>query len=79
LTAWQRVRGLRLAPVALEILQVDNPDAAAAFVGELAARKQAVQSTALFPGPLDYWAGWAALAGGLIAALWLRARRAAQD
>ncbi len=75
LIAWQRVRGLRLAPVTLDIPQVDNLEAAAAFVDELAERRQSLQSPALFPGPLDYWAGWVGLAFAIFAVLWLRSSR----
>jgi len=58
---WQRVAGLRLAPLWLDLGQVDNPEAAEAFVAELARRKAAVSYPGRFFGPLDYWVGWTAL------------------
>ncbi|MGD8403938.1 MAG: hypothetical protein PVJ21_09770 [Anaerolineales bacterium] len=59
---WPRVAGLRLAPVRLDMGQVDNEDAAEAFVDELEERKETTESDARkFFGPLDYWIGWAGL------------------
>lgn len=61
-TLWPRVAGLRLAPVQLDMGQVDNEDAAEAFVDELEERKETTESDARkFFGPLDYWIGWAGL------------------
>jgi len=61
-TLWPRVAGLRLAPVQLKMGQVDNEEAAEAFVDELEQRKETTESdTRKFFGPLDYWIGWAGL------------------
>jgi len=61
-TLWPRVAGLRLAPVQLNMGEVDNEDAAEAFVDELEERKESTESDARkFFGPLDYWIGWAGL------------------
>jgi hypothetical protein len=61
-TMWPRVAGLRLAPVQLTMGQVDNEEAAEAFVDELEQRKETTESeTRKFFGPLDYWIGWAGL------------------
>jgi hypothetical protein len=61
MTFWQRVGGLRLAPVVFRMGQVDNVDAAEAFVEKLEDRKEASSPAGKFFGPLDYWAGWAGL------------------
>lgn len=58
---WPRVAGLRLAPVGINMGQVDNEDAAEAFVNELEIRKEAEPAARRFAGPLDYWVGWAGL------------------
>ncbi len=58
LTAWKRVGGLRAAPIVLNMGQVDNPEAAGAFLEELKARKQVASRISSFFGPLDYWFGW---------------------
>jgi hypothetical protein len=61
-TLWQRMGGLRLAPVQFDMGQVDNDEAAEAFVDELEQRKEETASDARrFFGPLDYWIGWAGL------------------
>ena len=61
-TLWQRMGGLRLAPVQVDMGQVDNEEAAEAFVDELEQRKEETKSNASnFFGPLDYWLGWAGL------------------
>lgn len=61
-TLWPRVAGLRLAPVKFDMGQVDNEDAAEAFVDEVEQRKEKTKSDARrFFGPLDYWIGWAGL------------------
>ena len=61
-TLWPRVAGLRLAPVQLKMGQIDNEDAAEAFVDELEQRKDTTESDSRkFFGPLDYWIGWAGL------------------
>ena len=42
--------------------QVDNEEAAEAFVDELEQRKEETKSNASrFFGPLDYWIGWAGM------------------
>jgi len=76
-TAWGRPGGLRLAPFVVAMDRVDNPDAAQAFMNELAERKGSATEPALFPGPLDYWAGWflAGFSVALLAARWLWKRR----
>jgi len=58
---WPRVAGLRLAPVNIDMGQVDNEDAAEAFVNELDERKEIEKDKRKFLGPLDYWIGWAGL------------------
>lgn len=78
ITAWLRVGGLRLAPLTVGWEQVDNPDAAQAFVRELNKRKVSAAHPGQFPGPFDYWASWA-LIGFLLIALpfrWLRGEKA---
>jgi hypothetical protein len=70
LNAWQRVGGLRLIPLKINMGQIDNPAAAEAFVAELKARKYETSHAGRFFGPLDYWIGWAALI--FVAALLIR-------
>jgi len=65
LNAWQRLGGLRLAPVWVNVEHVDNIDAAKAFVAELKNRKDAAEHPGRFFGPLDFWAGWAGLLLGI--------------
>jgi hypothetical protein len=72
--AWQRVGGLRLAPLWINVGWVDNPEAAEAFVSELEARKAAAEHPGKFFGPLDYWAGWA-IVGFLVSVLFRWPRR----
>jgi len=61
-TLWQRMGGLRLAPVQFDMGRVDNEEAAEAFLDELEQRKDTTESDARrFFGPLDYWIGWAGL------------------
>ena len=64
---WQRLRGLRFAPVNLVIDPVDNTDAAHAFIEELARRKEEASRAARFPGFLDYWITWVGALLGFIA------------
>lgn len=73
--AWQRAGGLRLAPMVIGIEDVDNVDAAEAFVEELGARQERTASAGKFAGPLDYWFGWAALLFALIFLLRWPAKR----
>lgn len=68
-TAWKRLGGLRLTPLRLNLPEVDNPDAAAAFVDELDERKMASAQQQKFTGPLDYWIGWLGMILGLIVLL----------
>lgn len=61
-TLWQRMGGLRLAPVQFNMGRVDNEEAAEAFVDELELRQEETESDVKkFAGPLDYWIGWAGL------------------
>jgi hypothetical protein len=75
-TAWVRTRNLRLAPILFRMEQVDNPQAADDFVGEIKRRKEETPPAKRMPGPFDYWAGWmlGALAAGALAA-WLLPKR----
>lgn len=76
---WQRISGLRLAPVIFKLGKIDNEDAAEAFVDEVNQRKTKTSLGRKFSGPLDYWAGWAGiliLAGGLLR--WMVKRNNAQ-
>lgn len=61
LNAWQRLAGLRLAPLWINMGRVDNSDAAEAFVSELEERQASASHPGRFFGPLDYWLGWAAV------------------
>ena len=70
---WPRVAGLRLAPVGINMGQVDNEYAAEAFVDELESRKESEPAAKKFFGPFDYWFGWAGLM--VLAGLFLRRYR----
>lgn len=67
---WPRVAGLRLAPVRINMGEVDNEDAAEAFVDELDYRKEITPAPRKLFGPLDYWIGWVSLA--LLVGLFIR-------
>jgi hypothetical protein len=58
---WQRLAGLRLAPIMFNMGKIDNLDAAKAFVDELEKRQHKEAHAGKFFGPLDYWIGWIAL------------------
>jgi hypothetical protein len=73
---WPRVAGLRLAPVGINMGQIDNEDAAEAFVDELEFRKEIKPAARKFFGPFDYWIGWAGLM--LLAGLFIRRYRRSQ-
>ena len=66
LKGWQRVGGLRLAPLKIDMGRIDNPPAAEAFVAELKSRQERAAHAGIFFGPLDYWIGWAALFFGFV-------------
>lgn len=73
---WNRILGLRLAPVQMDLGRVDNPDAARAFVDELEERQAEVEEPGRFGGPLDYWLGWASLIAGVVLLFrWPRMRK----
>jgi hypothetical protein len=78
-TSWIRALGLRLAPVPFVMQQVDNPDAAHAFVDELNERKKTALRPGAFRGPLDYWITW--LMGSLAVAMlvWLGLRKSENE
>jgi hypothetical protein len=62
ITLWQRLAGLRAAPVVLDMGEIDNPSAAKRFVAEVEARKDTAGKISKFIGPLDYWLGWIGMA-----------------
>jgi hypothetical protein len=72
-TGWVRAGGLRLARIAFDWDQVDNPDTAGAFVAEVRRRKDRAERPSSLPAPLDLWATWAA--GLVVLAVFLVARR----
>lgn len=81
LTTWIRVSDLRLLPATVTWEQVDNPDAARAFVDALRVRKTESAHPGRFRGLLDYWGVWLA-AGAVAVALpwrWLTQRKADQE
>lgn len=57
-TAWIRTGGLRAVPMSVTWDEVDNPEAARAFVREVNERKKAAPQVNKMPSILDYWAGW---------------------
>lgn len=58
ITLWQRLAGLRLAPVIFNMGKIDNEEAAEAFINELGKRQKEESQAGKFIGPLDYWIGW---------------------
>ncbi|MBN2385407.1 MAG: hypothetical protein JXB85_00175 [Anaerolineales bacterium] len=78
--AWPRAGGLRLAPIRIRFARVDNPEAAAAFVAELDARKSTAAHPGRLIGPLDYWLGWTGLILGLAVVFrWVLRKWMAED
>lgn len=64
--AWYRAGGLGLVPITLINSRIDNPEAAHAFVDEIARRKEEV-SAAIGPlSLLNYWATWFVAIAALI-------------
>ncbi len=57
---WIRTGGLRLAPITITEGRVDNPDAARAFVDEVAERKTEAGGPLMPFALFDYWATWIA-------------------
>jgi hypothetical protein len=57
-TAWVRTGGLRAVPMSMTWQEVDNPNAAHAFVEELDERKKNSLTAQTMPAILDYWASW---------------------
>lgn len=70
INAWIRAGGLRLLPAILNWKQVDNPEAAQAFAGEVKERKVSHRNPGKFPGPFDYWAGWGLISFLLLGLMW---------
>jgi hypothetical protein len=66
LTLWKRLAGLRLAPITIAMVNVDNPDAAAQFIETLFERQKSSEAPGVFAGPLDYWLTWIGMLIGLI-------------
>jgi len=66
LTLWKRLAGLRLAPITIAMVNVDNPDAAAQFIETLLERQKSSEAPGVFAGPLDYWLTWIGMLIGLI-------------
>ncbi|MEZ4771104.1 MAG: hypothetical protein R2844_22130 [Caldilineales bacterium] len=60
--AWVRTGGRRLVPMFFRWNEVDNPEATSAFVNEIQRRKSEGAQIDRYPGPLDYWATWLAVA-----------------
>lgn len=73
--SWYRVGGLRVAPMILAWDRVDNPDASQKFAQEIERRQQDIDQTGRYPGPLDYWVGWALTGLAGLAALVVGRRR----
>jgi len=55
---WQRAGGLRLSRVNFNMGEIDNYEAAQAFVEEVKDRQRQTDTISKFFGPLDYWVGW---------------------
>jgi hypothetical protein len=75
INGWVRVGGLRGGAITLMDGRVDNPDAALAFVEELAARKEELAAPVM---PLDYWMTWFGIFASLIILFVFWRRRSAE-
>ncbi|MFP3852788.1 MAG: hypothetical protein ACLFWD_00695 [Anaerolineales bacterium] len=75
LKAWFRAGGLRTFPVTLVEGEVDNAEAAQAFVEELKGRKAEDEPTFGFLELLEYWATWILGIGAIVGALAIWRRR----
>jgi hypothetical protein len=73
-TAWVRAGGLRAVPMSMTWQEVDNPNAAHAFVEELNERKKASSEVSSMPAVFDYWASWiiAGISGLVVMMIMLR-------
>lgn len=60
--AWVRTGGRRLLPMSFNWKDVDNPEATRAFVDEIQRRQAEGGQIDRYPGPLDFWATWLAIA-----------------
>lgn len=72
---WVRLGGLRGGAITLMDGRVDNPDAAQAFIEELAERKAELTSPVL---PLDYWITWIGVLSSLVILFVFWQRRSTQ-
>ncbi|MEJ2208187.1 MAG: hypothetical protein P8129_04025 [Anaerolineae bacterium] len=64
--AWYRAGGLGLVPITLINSRIDNPEAAHAFVHEIARRKEEASAPTGPVALLDYWLTWLVAIAGLI-------------
>jgi hypothetical protein len=77
LTFWNRLAGLRFAPIVVSMGEVDNPEAADQFIDTLEERQELTPTPGIFSGPLDYWVTWIAMLIGVIFLIrWPRKKRA---
>lgn len=67
INAWYRAGGLGLLPITLLDSRIDNPQAAQAFVQEIARRKQEASAASGPLALLDYWVTWFMALAALIA------------
>lgn len=75
-TFWNRLAGLRTAPVVVMMGDVDNPEAAEQFVETLTDRQKSFDKPGVFAGPLDYWFTWFAMLIGVIVLIrWPKKRK----
>lgn len=80
LTFWKRVGGLRLAPIVISMGEVDNPEAAQAFIDTVEEQKALWEKPGVFSGPLDYWFTWGLMViGALILIRWPRKNKRQED
>jgi len=76
LTFWKRVAGLRLAPIAISMGEVDNPEAAEAFIATVDEQQALLDKPGMFSGPLDYWFTWGLMViGALILIRWPKKKK----
>ena len=64
--AWYRAGGLGLVPITLIDSRIDNPEAAHAFVHEIARRKDEASAAAGPLALLNYWVTWFAALAALV-------------
>ena len=79
---WKRLRGLRVAPVSIQLTHISDPQAAADFAELIKERAQFAPQPGRYTGPLEYLGTWvlmgAAAAGAVFGIRRLVCRKRSQ-